>query len=142
MFTNDRQQLRKAWANAWNKAQQGQPLQPLEQQIVTVIKDHPEYQPQLGQLEADYIPDDGQPNPFLHMGLHLALREQLSTDRPAGILACYQQLCQQTGSAHDAEHDMIECLAEALWQAQSRQTAPDEAAYLACLRQRAGLENT
>jgi len=142
MFSRDRQQLRKAWASAWEKATQGQPLQPLEQQMVAVIKNHPEYHHQLTQLEADFTPESGQSNPYLHMGLHLALQEQLSTSRPPGILACYQQLCEQTGSAHDAEHEMIECLAEALWQAQSNQAPPDENAYLQCLQQRAGIKKT
>jgi len=34
---------------------------------------------------------------------------------------------------HAAEHAMIECLGEALWQAQRSGRAPDEAAYLAAL---------
>ena len=139
IFGNDRNQLRRAYASAWQKFQQGLPMEPLEQQIAQVIKEHPEYHKQLQQIESDFIPEMGQTNPFLHMGMHLAIREQLATNRPAGILDCYQALTRKLKSAHDAEHEMMECLAEALWQAQRNQVPPDEIAYLQCLQQRAGI---
>ena len=138
MFNNtNRDQLRQMWAEAWQKFSLQQPLQPLQQQLVEVLRLHPEYHVLLTQTQAEYLPEQGHSNPFLHMGLHLALREQISTNRPTGIYACYQKLRQLLGDEHEAEHSMIECLAEALWQSQSRQTAPDEAAYLQCLQQRA-----
>ncbi len=140
MFGNDRQQLRKAYADAWQKFQQQQPMTPLQQQIAEVIKEHPEYHPSLQQLQADYLPENGQTNPFLHMGMHLGLREQLSTNRPPGILECYQALCKKHQSSHDAEHEMMDCLAEAIWQAQKLGTAPDESAYLACLKKKSALK--
>ena len=140
MFGNDRQQLRKAYADAWDKFQQQQPMTPLEQQIAEVIKEHPEYHASLQQLESDYLPENGQTNPFLHMGMHLGLREQLSTNRPTGILDCYQALCHKHQSSHDAEHEMMDCLAEAIWQAQRHGTAPDEIAYLACLKKKSSAQ--
>lgn len=133
MFTNNRDQLRQMWADAWHKFIQQQPLQPLEQQLVAVMKLHPEYHALLSHTQADYLPELGQSNPFLHMGMHLALHEQISTNRPSGISECFQQLSQKM-DAHAAEHGMMECLAEALWQAQRNQTAPDEVAYLQCLK--------
>lgn len=135
MFGQNRDQLRQMWTDAWNKFMQHQPLQPLEQQLVEVIKLHPEYHALLSHTQADYLPELGQSNPFLHMGMHLALREQINTNRPAGINECYQKLTRKL-DAHEAEHSLMECLAEALWQAQRNQTAPDEAAYLQCLKQR------
>jgi hypothetical protein len=140
IFGNDRNQLRKAYADAWQKFQQGLPMQPLEQQIAAVIKEHSEYHHLLNDLDSDFSPDMGETNPFLHMGMHLALREQLSTQRPAGINACFQALATKLGSQHDAEHEMMECLGEALWLAQRQGTMPDELAYLECLRSRAGLQ--
>lgn len=140
MFANDRQQLRKAYADAWEKFQQQQAMTPLEQQIAEVIKEHPEYHAALQQLESDYLPESGQTNPFLHMGMHLGLREQLSTNRPAGILDCYQALCNKHQSSHDAEHEMMDCLAEAIWQAQKSGTSPDELAYLSCLKKKSVLK--
>jgi predicted RNA polymerase sigma factor len=85
-------------------------------------------------LVRDYTPEDGQTNPFLHMGLHLAIREQVSTNRPAGIAAVYRSLAAKLGDVHEAEHVMIEALGQALWQAQRSGLPPDETAYLESLR--------
>ena len=134
MFGTDRNQLRKAYADAWSRFQQGLPLQPLEQQLAAVIKEHPEYHHQINNLSADFLPETGQSNPFLHMGMHLALREQISTNRPDGIRDCFQSLLEKTGSQHEAEHLMMECLGEALWTAQQNNTLPDDQAYLVCLK--------
>ncbi|MCW8853133.1 MAG: DUF1841 family protein [Gammaproteobacteria bacterium] len=134
MFGNDRNQLRKAYHDAWTRFQQGLPLQPLEQQIVTVIQEHPEYQKQISNLLTDFFPESGQTNPFLHMGMHLALREQVATNRPIGITMCFRSLTKKMGSPHEAEHQMMECLGEALWTAQQNAIAPDEQAYLDCLK--------
>ena len=78
----------------------------------------------------DYTPEGRQSNPFLHMGLHLAVRDQIATDRPAGLRKAFESLAQRTGSAHEAEHRIIECLAEAMWEAQRSGRPPDEVAYL------------
>lgn len=133
MFGNDRNQLRQMYKQAWEKFQQNLPLTPLESQIASVIQEHPEYQGFIKHLEKDFLADTGEANPFLHMGLHLGLREQIATDRPAGIKYIFEQLMQQQGSIHDAEHSMIDCLAEAMWLAQSNQQSPDEARYINCL---------
>ena len=140
MFGNDRQQLRKAYADAWQKFQLQKTLTPLEQQIAEVIKEHPEYHHSLNQLGADFLPENDQTNPFLHMGMHLGLREQLTTNRPLGIRDCYQTLCNKYQSSHEAEHDMMDCLAEAIWQAQRLGTAPNESAYLTCLKNKSSIK--
>jgi hypothetical protein len=110
----------------------------LEQQVATVIKEHPEYQKLLAQtekiLQRDYLPENGETNPFLHMGLHLGIREQVATNRPTGISALYQQIVLKYG-AYEAEHRMMDCLAESIWLAQRYNTAPDETAYLTRLTQ-------
>ena len=134
IFGNDRNQLRKAYNDAWTRFQQGLPLQPLEQQIATVIKEHPEYHQQITNLLTDFLPESGQTNPFLHMGMHLALREQVATNRPVGITLCFRSLTKKMGSSHEAEHQMMECLGDALWTAQQNNKAPDEHAYLSCLK--------
>ena len=59
------------------------------------------------------------------MGMHIAIREQASADRPPGIQSAYQKLL-KTNVLHDAEHSMIECLGQALWQAQRDNTMPDD----------------
>jgi len=91
-----RDELRRVYVEAWRKRRAGLPVEPLEAQVADVIALHPEYHAALERgadaLERDYTPEGGQSNPFLHMGLHLAVRDQLATDRPAGIRQAFQNL--------------------------------------------------
>jgi hypothetical protein len=127
------------YAEAWRKRREHLPTEPLEDQIAAVIEQHPEYQPTFDDgeaaIERDYSPEDAQSNPFLHMGMHLAVREQVATDRPAGIRSIHGRLAIALGSQHEAEHRMIDCLGETLWNSQRSGTAPDERAYLEALQQ-------
>ena len=136
IFGQDRNELRQMYAAAWRKRCDRQPMAPLEIQIANVIEMHPEYHGDVtgDNLDRDYTPDGGQTNPFLHMGLHLGIREQVATDRPAGIRAIHKALSAKHGDIHAAEHAMIECLAETLWEAQGSNQPPDEAKYLQRLR--------
>ena len=117
--------------------QDQQPLSALENQIAQVINEHPEYHKIFSkkQIERDYFVEQGETNPYLHMGLHIAIHEQIATDRPAGIRPLYQQLQTYFGSAHHAEHQMMECLTESLWLAQRNNQAPSEQDYLIALQQ-------
>jgi hypothetical protein len=139
----NRSQLRQAYVQAWRKFRAGQPLEPLEAQIAAVIAEHPEYHALLEHdaqaLAAEFTPEHGQQNPFLHMGLHLAIREQVATDRPTGIAAVHTSLTARLGTPLEAEHRMFEALGEVLWQAQRSGTLPDERAYLERLRALAGM---
>jgi hypothetical protein len=138
IFANSsREELRRRYITAWQRRREGLPLEPLDAQIADVIELHPEYQPMLqapDALDRDFTVEQGQVNPFLHMGLHLGLREQLGTNRPAGITQIHARLAQKLGSAHAAEHRMVDLLAETLWEAQRAGRAPDEMAYLEKLR--------
>ena len=136
IFGQDRKELRQMYVDAWRKSKAGEIMSPLEAQIAAVIGEHPEYQAVLlpDALESDFTPEGGKSNPFLHMGLHLAIREQVATDRPAGIAAIHQKLCQESGEPHPAEHRMIDCLAESLWESQRNNQPPDELKYLERLR--------
>ena len=138
----DRSGLRRHYLEAWRKHRARLPLEPLDHQLVTVIEQHPEYHALLEAdpqaLLRDYAPESGQSNPFLHLGLHLAIREQVATDRPAGIAAVHRELSQHLGDVHAAEHRMLEKLGEALWTSQRSGRPPDEAAYLESLRQLLG----
>jgi hypothetical protein len=134
-----REQLRRAYAEAWAKYLAHAPLTPLEALITDVIGEHPEYQGILADADTAiaFEPSAGgdAENPFLHMGLHLAVREQLSIDRPPGIRDLHRQL-QARGDAHLAEHALMEALGEELYTAQRSGQAPDEARYLARARSR------
>ena len=136
IFSQDRNTLRRMYAEAWQKRLEGKPLSPLEDQIAAVVELHPEYHEQIiaGDPDEDFLPEGGRSNPFLHMGLHLGLREQIATDRPQGIAAIWKSLASGSGDPHEAEHRMIECLAETLWEAQRDSRPPDEALYLERLR--------
>ena len=136
IFGQDRNELRKMYADAWRKRCDKEPLTPLETQIADVVESHPEYHADVMSvdLERDYTPDGGETNPFLHMGLHLGIREQVATNRPAGIAAVFQALATRLGDAHAAEHRMLDCLAETLWEAQRDQCPPNELRYVERLR--------
>ena len=135
-----RDQLRLAYAQAWAKHLARSPLAPLEAQIADVIEAHPEYQSVVADADAavGFEPNAGQAaeNPFLHMGLHLAVREQLIVDRPPGIRDLKNQLQARYGDAHRAEHALMEALGEELWTAQRDGRAPDERQYLVLARHR------
>ncbi|MDH3429802.1 MAG: DUF1841 family protein [Gammaproteobacteria bacterium] len=135
MFGQDRTELRRMYFEAWKKHCDGAVLSPLEAQIAQVVEDHPEYQQAVAaDLERTFTIEAGETNPFLHMGLHLGIRDQVATDRPAGITGIFKQLAARDGNAHDAEHRMIDCLAETLWEAQNANQPPDEAQYIERLR--------
>jgi hypothetical protein len=136
-----REQLRQSYADAWRRHRARSPLTPLESMIVDVIALHPEYHAVVQDPEAasafEADAAGAAENPFLHMGLHLAVREQLSIDRPSGIRELHHSLQSRLGDAHHAEHVLMEALAETLWQAQRDGRAPDERHYLELARRRA-----
>lgn len=138
MFGQDRNQMRQFFLSSWLKFREQQALEPLEALVAGVISDHPEYHAFIESgddaLGKDYSPDDGQTNPFLHMGMHITIREQLQTDRPPGITSTHQQLVMKIGDAHEAEHHMLECLGLVLWESQRSGAMPDEMQYLECVK--------
>lgn len=138
MFSPDRNALRHRFFSAWRKARDGAALEPLEARIAEVIRRHPEYHRWLEDPETalarDFSPEEGTPNPFLHLGLHLAVLEQLASDRPPGLRAVYRRMIANS-DAHEAEHRLMDCLGQILWKAQRAGRMPDESAYLDCLRQ-------
>ena len=138
IFSQDRTQLRKQYLLVWQKASNGETLEPLETLIADVIRDHPEYHPLLSNEEAaissEFYPEHGTTNPFLHMGLHIALREQVATDRPPGIADITRKLLLRYRDSHEMEHQMMEPLGTVLWRAQRDSCEPDEQEYLESLR--------
>ena len=132
-----RDEVRQVYLGVWHKIQQQLVLEPMEALIADIIEIHPEYHALLAASDdikqQEFTPEQGQTNPFLHMGMHITLREQAGTDRPAGIRAIHQKLVSKNG-AHEAEHAMMECLGQTLWNAQRNNQPPDEDAYLDCLR--------
>jgi len=138
LFASSRQDTREVFFRTWEKLTRELPLEGVERLIAKVIQEHPEYHPVLANPDSsadrDYSPESGETNPFLHMGMHVAIEEQLSIDQPRGIREQYEQLMLRLADPHEAQHVIMECLGEMLWQAQRQQTAPDEQIYLECLR--------
>lgn len=140
LFNQDRDAMRQYFLQTWQQAQNNEPLDQLQMIIALVIEKHPEYHAFLKKGEdavaKDFIPEMGETNPFLHMGMHIGLHEQLSTNRPSGIVDIYREMVKKLGDDHAAEHEMMECLGEMLWKSQRNNTMPDEQEYLRSLKER------
>lgn len=131
MSDDPRHAYRQGFVNAWRKHQQHQPLTPLEQQLVAVIAEHPEVIAMLERgTEQQPTAYAAEENPYIHLSLHLALRDQIQLDHPAGVRAVYTQL-QRTGeSTHNIEHRMMDVLAATLWGAYRQGQEPSVTDYL------------
>ena len=128
MSKDPRQAYRQVFVNSWAAYQSGKPLNPLEQQIVAVLREHPEY---AADLEKNLNQTIGT-NPFLHLSLHLSLHEQIQLDRPAGIRALYQHALKDPihHNPHELQHLMMTVLEKTLLEAQDHGSMPDEWGYL------------
>jgi hypothetical protein len=138
MLIENREEARRFFVQVRQKFHKKQALEPLEQLILDVILAHPEYDYILekgeAMLDEEFGPEQGRMNPFLHMSMHIAIKEQIQTDRPAGLRRVCEELLAKIGDTHEMEHAVMECLGESLWLAQRNNTLPDEAAYLENLR--------
>lgn len=144
-FQQDRNELRQTYFDVWRRRDDKAQLEPVELLILGVIEEHPEYHDFLddpdSSLDKDFSPEYGQSNPFLHMGMHIAIREQLATDRPPGFAEAYAAAVRRCGDSHEAEHRILECLAETLWRAHRDGTAPQELDYLENVRALSGMKD-
>jgi len=142
LFNPSRDEVRDFFFNTWEKFKQTQPLTDLEKIAIGVIQMHPEYHPILDAPEQykqqEYFPEQGQTNPFLHMSLHLSVLEQISINQPIGIADIYAQLKVQHQEEHSAQHDVLDCLGETIWQAQQNKTTIDATYYLQLLNNKIG----
>ena len=140
MFNPNRDQARQFFIDTWAKFQRRAPLSPLEEKTAAIISLHPEYHRVLDNpssfISTDWRPEAGDINPFLHLGFHLAIQEQLDIDQPHGIREIHAQLAAKLDDPHAATHEILECLGETLWQSQRTGQALDGALYLQLLRQR------
>lgn len=135
---NDPSEVRQLFFDAWGKFNLQQPLTDLEKQLVTVMVDHPEYHFMFNDpakyLHKAYLSPE-ETNPFMHLGMHLVLRDQLSLNNPAGISEIYQGLAERFGNPLLAEHKMMECLNAALWQVMNQGEEFDQDRYMANLQE-------
>jgi Domain of unknown function (DUF1841) len=140
LFNPSRDEVRSFFFEAWAKFKLSQTLTDLEKIALGVMHMHPEYHAILDSPEQfkhqDYFPEFGETNPFLHMSLHMSILEQISINQPIGIAGIYEQLKIKHQSEHDAQHDILECLAETIWQAQRNNSALDGQQYFINLQQK------
>lgn len=139
LFKPSRDEARSFLFETWRKRTARELLTPLEDLAAQLIEKHPEFHAVLEAPERyqdqDYLPEHGATNPFLHLMMHLTIEEQISIDQPPGIRAHFVRLTRRYESEHEAQHRMMECLGEMIWQAQRNRTQPDAAVYLDCLAQ-------
>ena len=133
MFFQDRKSQREFLAKSWQKYTSNIPLEPLEEQLVSIIEIHPEYQDLITNIDSEYFPEQGEVNPFLHINLHLALKDQLSLNEPNGVREVHQKLIYHFKDQHVVEHLMMECIAEMIYLSQKNNTAMDQESYLNCI---------
>jgi len=138
MYNPSREQVRDFFIETWRKHRVLEVLTPLESMALDWIIEHPEYHALLEDpqaREAEFSVEAGQTNPFLHLSMHLAIAEQVSIDHPPGIREAYRQLTVRS-NAHDAAHDIMECLGQVVWEAQRLGTPLDSDTYIDLIRRR------
>ena len=87
---------------------------------------HPEYKHLIGNIESEYSAEQNEINPFLHINLHLALRDQLILNQPKGIKEFHQKLISKYKDSHKVEHLMMECIEEMIYISQKNNTSMDQ----------------
>jgi len=145
MFNPSLVEVRNFFFNIWDKAKHTQELTDLEKIAYSIILEHPEYhyilEDRVQYLEFEWTPEMGQTNPFLHLSMHLTILEQLSIDQPAGVKQFYQELCNKESAPHQAQHALMECVGEMLWQANANATNLDVNVYFNCIKYKLGKSN-
>ena len=141
MFQPSQHDVRRFFCDVHRKQRTGEPLTPMEAVAGPWVAEHPEYDADLADLDAAlaavYTVEDGRTNPFLHLSMHLSISEQVAIDQPTGIRQAFERLAARLGSAHEAHHQIMECLGEMIWASQRSGLPPDGHAYLDCVRRRA-----
>jgi len=141
MFTPSQADVRRFFCSAYAKAQANQPMEAIEQIAALWIDEHPEYRPDLSDVDQALLQmgqvEDGKTNPFLHLSMHLSITEQCSIDQPRGIRQAVELLTHRLDSLHDAHHAAMDCLGKMLWESQRAGRPPDGNSYVACVQQRA-----
>jgi len=141
MFAPSQNDVRRFFCDAYRKRREGGVMTPLETLAADWVDEHPEYHDDLADVDAAlaavFDVDAGRTNPFLHLSMHLSITEQVSIDQPRGIKQAFELLAARRGSAHEAQHEVMECLGQMMWESQRSGLPPDGEKYIDCVRQRA-----
>jgi hypothetical protein len=140
MFNPSSDDVRRFFCEAYRKRLANEILSPIEAIAADWIGHHPEYEDVLRDVETaltrDYSVEGAQANPFLHLSMHLSIDEQISIDQPRGIRDAATELTLRLDSAHEAHHQIMECLGEMIWNAQRNGLPPDGDAYIEAVKRR------
>lgn len=144
MYDVNTHDVRRFFAGVWRQRLNPLALDALQQKALRILEAHREYAPYLDNVEdyldAEWQPENGRENPFLHLSLHLSIQEQAAIDQPPGIRALRDTLvARHNGDWVAAEHQMMEALAETIWEAQRYGNGLDVNAYITRLRRLVGL---
>ena len=138
IFNPTREEVRRFFCDAWKKKAENHILDPMETLASDWTVEHPEYHDLLkdseGALAQDYTPERGETNPFLHLSMHLSISEQISINQPPGIKEIADKLSHKLGSMHEAQHVMMECLGQVMWEAQREGQPLNPGKYLEALK--------
>jgi hypothetical protein len=141
MFAPSQNDVRRFFCDAFRKRHEGGVMTPLETLAADWIDQHPEYHDDFADVDAAlaavFDVDAGRTNPFLHLSMHLSISEQVSIDQPRGIKQAFELLAAKRGSAHEAQHEVMECLGQMMWESQRSGLPPDGEKYIDCVRRRA-----
>jgi hypothetical protein len=141
MFAPSQNDVRRFFCDAFRKRREGGVMTPLETLAADWIDQHPEYHDDFADVDAAlaavFDVDAGRTNPFLHLSMHLSISEQVSIDQPRGIKQAFELLAAKRGSAHEAQHEVMECLGQMMWESQRSGLPPDGEKYIDCVRRRA-----
>lgn len=139
MYDVNTHDVRRFFAYVWQNRFAPLQLDALQTKALRILEAHTEYAHYLENIEEylDYqwTPEQGETNPFLHLSMHLSIQEQVAIDQPFGIRAIHTQLCgKYNDDWHAAEHDMMDALAETIWEAQRFGRGLDVNNYMTKLR--------
>ena len=138
IFNPTREEVRRFFCDTWKKKNNNHILDSMETLAGNWMEQHPEYHSLLsdpeGALEQDYTPERGETNPFLHLSMHLSISEQISIDQPPGIRELAEMLSKKLGSEHEAQHRMMECLGQVMWEAQRENKPLNPESYIEALK--------
>jgi Domain of unknown function (DUF1841) len=141
MFAPSQEDVRRFWCQVAAKVDANEAMDALETIAGMWLQEHPEYRADLADVDAAlarmHDVDSGKTNPFLHLSMHLSITEQCSIDQPQGIRQAVELLTAKKDDLHEAHHLVMEELGRMLHDAQSAQRAPDGAAYVARVQERA-----
>lgn len=139
MYDVNTHDVRRFFAQVWQLRLAPVQLDALQTKALRILQAHTEYAYILDNIEQyldyEWTPDKGESNPFLHLSMHLSIQEQVAIDQPFGIRSIHAQLCAKYGDDWVyAEHEMMDALAETLWDAQRFGCGLDVNNYMTKLR--------